>query len=428
MNGAIEMESSGLFEKVFYQAPEAMYVIDPETSRIVAVNPAGAEDLGMTPDEVLNESVLSLQDDVRGMPAWSEIVAVIREHDPYVFLGHHRRKDGSVFPVEVHTRCFRHGDREYLLSSVRDISQRLDREAELFESDAIRDFALNDSNDGLWDWHVATDAVYFSPQWKRMMGFGPDEVENHIATWERMVHPDDFERVINRLQKHLAGETLRYDAEYRLRNRSGEYFWVYDRGKVMERDAEGKPARVVGMVHDVTPRKELEHKLMRLARRDDLTGLANRREGYRFFEKSLKLARRADHELAICLVDVDHFKRINDRHGHLMGDRVLQEIAKVLTRSVRESDMVCRWGGEEFLVLLPDTSAPQALVLARRLAWAVAEEVGEAVDPELRVTLSGGISAYPAHGDDVERLIAEADDALYRAKERGRDQILLATD
>jgi len=424
MTTAHRTDPDGFFSALFAGLGDAVYVIDPDTAAVVDVNEAGCVDLGMTREEVLEQSVLSLQKDVKGIPHWKQICRAIRESNPYVFVGRHQRKDGSEFPVEVHTTVLMHGGREYFVSAVRDISQRRQSELDLSQRDHIRDFVLNESSDGLWDWNVIGGQVYFSPQWKRMMGFGPGEVDPSIDTWVNMIHPEDMDGVMRALGAHLDGKTVRYEREYRLRNRNGDYLWVFDRGKVVERDARERPVRVVGMVHDITQRKQLEERLRDIASRDDLTGLPNRRSGYECLERQLSLADRKGMELSICLFDVDHFKTINDTWGHLAGDRVLRDFAELVRDRVRKSDVVCRWGGEEFLMLLPDTGGKDALTLANDLRRQVETVVGW--DYGLKITVSGGVSSFPKDARTIEGLVKRADAALYRAKAAGRNQVLSA--
>ncbi|MCO5976334.1 ATP-binding protein [Ideonella oryzae] len=248
---------------LFEQMSDAVYLLDPATSKVLWGNRAAWESLGLTADEVLNHSVLSLQMDVTGLPQWSEIAAVIRRAAPYTFVGRHRHAQGHEVPVEVSTTCFVEGGQEYFLSVARDISRRLALEAELNQREKQLWFALNEATDGLWDWNIPAGEVFFSPQLKRMLGYGPDEMPPSLETWTRNVHPDDAPQVMARLQDHLAGRRQRYEAVYRLRCRNGDHLWVEDRGRVCERDDQGAPTRVVGMVQDVTARHDAQEELRR---------------------------------------------------------------------------------------------------------------------------------------------------------------------
>ena len=250
-------------DALFGQLADAVYLLDPDSSHIVWGNRAAWESLGLSPEQVLNHSVLSLQMDVIGAPQWSEIAAVIRSRDCFTFVGRHRHALGHEVPVEVNTTHFQHGGRSYFLSVARDITRRLALESDLKKRENQLWFALNEATDGLWDWDVLTSEVFFSPQLKRMLGYGPDELSPDLSSWSGNIHPDDSAVVMALLTDHLQGRRARYEAEYRLRSRNGSYLWVHDRGRVCERDAQGAPTRVVGMVQDITGRKQAQDELER---------------------------------------------------------------------------------------------------------------------------------------------------------------------
>ena len=251
------------FGALFEHLADAVYLLDPDTSNIVWGNRAAWESLGLSPEQVLNHSVLSLQMDVTGAPQWSEIAAVIRSRDCFTFVGRHRHALGHEVPVEVNTTHFQHDGQAYFLSVARDITRRLALESDLKKRENQLWFALNEATDGLWDWDVATSEVFFSPQLKRMLGYGPDELSPDLSSWSSNIHPDDSAVVMAVLTDHLQGRRARYEAEYRLRNRNGDFRWVHDRGRVCERDAHGAPTRLVGMVQDITSRKLAEAELER---------------------------------------------------------------------------------------------------------------------------------------------------------------------
>ncbi|MEW6445569.1 MAG: diguanylate cyclase [Pseudomonadota bacterium] len=405
---------------------DAVYLLDPVTSKILWCNRAAYETLGLDASEVLNHSVLSLQKDVTGLPQWSDIATVIRSVPNYTFVGRHRHQDGGEIPVEVITTRLLHHEREYFLSVARDISKRTALDQDLQQRDHQLWFALNEAMDGMWDWNVPRGDVYFSPQLKRMLGYGPDEMEPRVESWSENIHPEDRERVLAVLNRHLQGRLMRYEAEYRLRNRNGHYIWVHDRGKVCQWDPQGRPLRAVGMVQNIADRKLLEMRLESLAHIDDLTGLPNRRAGMAQLEQQLALASRMQQPLCLGILDIDHFKRINDRHGHARGDDVLQRVASVIRNTLRRSDYSFRMGGEEFVLILPGANRADCREVARKLheSLAAIDWIGTlGVEP---VTFSIGMACHPEEHSLPDRLLAEADLAVYRAKEEGRNRTCFA--
>lgn len=410
-------------EALFDQLADAVYLIDPVTSNIVWGNRKAWESLGLSREDVLDHSVLSLQMDVHGLPQWSEIAAAIESSDCFRFIGRHRHQAGHEVAVEVNTTHFRLDGRAYFLSIARDITNRVAQEADTNSREKQLWFALNEASDGLWDWEVATGKLFFSPQLKRMLGYGPDEMEPVLATWSSNVHPEDVTQVMQVLNEHMQGKRSRYEAEYRIRNRNGHYLWVHDRGRVCEFAPDGQPARVVGMVQDISNRKQLELLLHEHASNDPLTGLANRREGSTYLQAQVELCHRLDLPLGLAFIDIDHFKSVNDIHGHLTGDLVIQQVAQILKNTLRASDMACRWGGEEFIVISPNTNLEQMTRVAEKMRLAVLQALADHVPP---VTVSLGVTAATGKAINQTQLITDADAALYWAKQNGRNRVELA--
>ncbi|MEV5408531.1 GGDEF domain-containing protein [Thermopolyspora sp. NPDC052614] len=172
-------------------------------------------------------------------------------------------------------------------------------------------------------------------------------------------------------------------------------------------------------------RSLLHAQLQAAARTDGKTGLLNAAAWQREADTEIARARRTGETLALVILDIDHFKKVNDEHGHLVGDRVLAGVAATLRSQVREYDVVGRFGGEEFVVLLPNTEVVEARSVAERLRMHVANMAVPVNDVSITVTVSAGVAVMNLHGEDLLDLLAAADLALYRAKELGRDRVCL---
>lgn len=189
------------------------------------------------------------------------------------------------------------------------------------------------------------------------------------------------------------------------------------------RDAVGRPG--LGDLFQVLTYRQRYEQLRAQAARDPLTGLYNRGFCDEMLQRQIALSRRAAAPLTVMIADIDHFKRVNDTHGHAEGDRALRVVAKALTGAARSSDIVCRYGGEEFCLILPSTTVDSAALLAARIR----EEVPAAcrrenVNGGARLTITIGLAAFPADGTDAEPLLRVADQRLYRGKEAGRDRVV----
>jgi diguanylate cyclase (GGDEF)-like protein len=171
-----------------------------------------------------------------------------------------------------------------------------------------------------------------------------------------------------------------------------------------------------------------QKRLEEMATTDILTGLDNRRAFDLHLSQGLEEARRNKQPLSALMIDVDHFKQLNDSHGHLAGDEVLRGIAALLRTGVRQCDIACRWGGEEFVILLKNEDEDRAAIVAEKLRRTIADARFAYREQQLSVTISIGVAQCACPQDDVDHLLTRADDALYRAKAGGRNQVRRASE
>ncbi|MGG2023608.1 EAL domain-containing protein [Pseudomonas sp. S8] len=251
--------------------------------------------------------------------------------------------------------------------------------------------------------HVAADLVG-SPDWAKVL-----------------IHPDDQASVdaamARVLDRHASGASI----EFRMRTGQGTWRWVENR-YIPVRDQDGRLLEVEGIILDITERRQAEDKLALLARSDGLTGLANRATLIERLHQAFAAARRGAMPFAVFYLDLDHFKRINDTLGHPVGDLLLQEVARRIKSGVRESDVVARLGGDEFAILQLDVSDPtQSAAMAANIRDALLAPYNLAGNA-LHISVSIGISSYSELSLDADSLLGQADMALYRAKEMGRNQ------
>jgi diguanylate cyclase (GGDEF)-like protein len=210
--------------------------------------------------------------------------------------------------------------------------------------------------------------------------------------------------------------------EFEIVGLKGGRRWLDTRAVPM-RDADGRIAGALAVTRDISARKAAERQLEQLAQTDFLTGLANRRHFLLLAEQELARAQRYGSPLSVFMMDVDHFKAVNDTHGHQLGDLVLQTLGKVCREVLRDIDVVGRLGGEEFGVVLPHTDYADALEAAERLRRAVADtEVPLERGLPLRITISIGVASLADATTNIDTLLNQADQALYRAKDGGRNR------
>ena len=257
----------------------------------------------------------------------------------------------------------------------------------------------------------------------------------------QFVLPEHRDAFMALAQRVFAGETG--SLEFELQGKQGTRRWVDTHAAPM-RDGEGKVTHLLSVTRDVTERKlssalqdqtrsqleaqfaeisALQQQLNEQVMRDPLTGLHNRRFLDEALPRELARAKREAYSLAFIMLDLDHFKAVNDSYGHAVGDKVLQMLSTILESSARESDIICRYGGEEFLVALPNMSLERALQRAEQWRLALSTTPIQQGDATIRLTFSAGVAAFPDHGVDVNTLVSCADQAMYRSKNEGRNRI-----
>ena len=307
----------------------------------------------------------------------------------------------------------------------REIERRAQVQTALQESQDRYALAASGSNDGLWDWDLQTDDIYFSPRWKSMLGFEDDEMEGSLQEWFHRVHPDDIHKLRKDISEHLNGVTPHFENEHRLRNKRGDYLWVLSRGLAV-RNTDGASIRMAGSLTDISNRKKTEQQLIQNAFYDSLTGLPNRA----LFMDRLNMAfvhsrRNPDHLFAILFLDLDRFKNINDSFGHVTGDELLVLVAKRLRAHIRPDDTIARFGGDEFVVLLGGIKKESdATVIAERINGILMEPF-QLLHHDLYVGITIGIAISNPDYQQPEEILRDADTAMYHAKLQGKSCYLV---
>jgi len=385
-----------------------------EKGIMLDVNHALAAMLGYEEREMIGRSVL----DFIGLESREEALANMSSppSEPRQYAG--LRKDGSTFPIEVLAREYHYEGRDVRVVSVRDITERMDAERALRVSEAQFRALIENASDFIIIIDRTGIIRYVSPSVVRMMDFSEGEIVGTSGfSW---VHPQDLENLSTIFQRRLVEHGVGVPIEFRIRRRDGSWRILEAIGNF---DLIDSPtlAGVILNARDITDRRQAEEAVKRLAYHDVLTGLPNRA----FFEDCLRTrlagAKENGEVLGVLFVDVDHFKLVNDTLGHIGGDDLLQIISAELKELMRDGDTVARVGGDEFVVLLSGIKEAKDAVDAARRIVSRLDKRRVIRARELRVTTSIGISIYPEHGDDADTLIANADIAMYEAKDRGRN-------
>lgn len=309
-----------------------------------------------------------------------------------------------------------------------DPSQSIDEDPEVYKT-------LLESTKAIpWkiDWKTMRFA-YIGPQIETLLGWSQDSWQS-AEDWATRMHPDDRKWVVDFcVAQSKSGKD--HEADYRALTRDGDYVWIRDVVHVLRNEA-GEVEALIGFMFDISERKKAEEKIARLQKeledlsfKDSLTNVANRRMFDSVMQVEWTNARRSSRPLSIIMFDIDYFKQYNDLYGHLQGDECLRQVAVLLESAAsRPRDFFARYGGEEFIMVLPETDAESAATVAERCRKLILEaRIPHEASPVSRfLTISmGAATVTPSADDKVEDFVAIADRLLYRAKEGGRDRVVI---
>ncbi|MFQ5740232.1 MAG: putative bifunctional diguanylate cyclase/phosphodiesterase [Acidobacteriota bacterium] len=312
-------------------------------------------------------------------------------------------------------------DRDRLTRSIRYALERKRWAEALRESEERYALAVRGANDGLWDWDLKSNRIYFSPRWLSMLGMEEELPPESPEAWFERVHPEDIRLLRGSISDHLDGKTPFFEREHRLRHGNGRHVWVLSRG-IAVRDGKGEAYRMAGSLTDISERKRFEEQLRHDALHDSLTGLPNRLLLLDRLEISIARSHRNPSLFAVLFLDLDRFKNVNDSQGHSVGDKLLKALSARLAPLLREGDTVARLGGDEFAILLNDIRGPAD---ASRVAERIQREVSApfSLDGyEVFTSASIGIALSSNGYQRAEEILRDADTAMYQAKSNGKAQ------
>ncbi|MCK4907254.1 MAG: EAL domain-containing protein [Spirochaetes bacterium] len=301
-----------------------------------------------------------------------------------------------------------------------DISEHKKIEASLRESEERFELAINGANDGLWDWDIEQDTIFFTPRWKNMLGYQDSEIGNNSEEWFSRINRNDKNRVVEELESHLKGSSRHFQAEYRILHKSGTYIWVLTRGIAFFNE-EGKATRMAGSQTDISERKIVEGQLLHDSLYDELTELPNRVLFVDRLKQGIRRAKEdASYDFAVLLIDLDRFKIINDSMGYEVGDKLLLKMSHRLEACIGSEDTLARLGGDEFAILL---SSVKDIIHVTRFAELVLKiSMLPIVVKKQRVsaTMSIGLILNKLDYDKPDDILRDAETAMYQAKNEGR--------
>ncbi len=411
-----QRQSEERYRAVVEQTAEGIFLCEIGSGHILEVNAAFQRMLGYTAEALRGMTVY----DLAGKEQPSVDARFRRDLARAQHIAGERRylrRDGSAMYVEVNTSNVSYDGRKVLCCSVRDVTQRKKAEEERRRKEANLASAQRIAHLGSWEWDLVRDQEYWSDEVYRIFGLTSQEFQATYKAFLDAVHPSDRARVERAVQEAVQ-EGKPYSIEHRILRRDGTERVVQEQGEVVTDDT-GKPIKMVGTVQDITDRKraeELEHR----AFHDPLTRLPNRALFMEYLDQALTRAAGNQEAVAVLFLDLDRFKFVNDSLGHEAGDLLLTAVAGRIQASLGHGDIVARFGGDKFTVLIKD-------ILGVGEAGEVAERILDSLQAPFTVrgrrvfiSASIGISMSTSGQDRPEDLLRDADIAMYRAKKVGK--------
>jgi diguanylate cyclase (GGDEF)-like protein/PAS domain S-box-containing protein len=410
-------DSEERFRDLFEQSAEATLLI--ENDCFIECNAAARAMLRMKPEDNIADippAAISPEvqpDGRRSDEKSAELLAIAFRAGSHLFEWEHVRADGERFTAEVLLTEIRHRDRHLLHVVWRDISQRKRAEARV----NLLATAFRYSGEAIVITDAEANILEVNNAFARYTGYGPEEVigRNPKILSAGRTAPETYRE----MWAALAADGF-WQGELWDRHQDGHSY-----PKLLTisavRDEKGRTVNYIGNFTDITERKAAEERIQFLAHHDALTRLPNRTGFGVLAQQTIVRARRDGSRIALLFIDIDRFKDINDTLGHHSGDDLLVEVSKRLKVALRESDIVARFGGDEFVVVLPDVGAAAVVAVLDKLVREVCRSFR--IDRhEFHPTLSIGISLFPDDGNNLDELMRNADLAMYKAKAEGRNQ------
>ena len=400
------------FEAIFQNNPLALCMIDFTSGTLIDVNPAWEQLFGYQREEVIGRHSLDL-----GL--WADpgqrkrvLESMTAEGMVGPWEGQQRRADGQLIYCALRGRLLPVGDEKMFLWAFEDIAERKKTEVGLRLAASVFDF----SHDGIMITDGQNQIIEINPAFTRITGYQREEVLERNPSM--LGAAGQNEEPYEQMRKSLAASGS-WRGEIWNKRKSGEIYPVLLSIAVI-RDNDGQVQRYIGVFSDISQIKEHEKELHRVAHYDPLTGLPNRRLLADRMNQAIARARRHSSSLAVCFVDLDGFKEVNDTLGHEVGDQLLVAVANHIQKNLRADDTLARLGGDEFVILLNNCGSEKDCfqVLDRVLA-AIIAAAGE-THPGITLSASIGITLFPKDDADADTLLRHADQAMYRAKEAGK--------
>jgi diguanylate cyclase (GGDEF)-like protein/PAS domain S-box-containing protein len=406
-------ESEEMFKTITEGSADAIFISDQQ-GNYVYVNPAATEMLGYSLNEMTHMNIKDISQPGQIEEDSKKFQRILKKEKIFEELPL-VRKDGSFFLADLHALLLPNG---FIFGSCRDITQRKQIEEALRKSQ--QEFAsLFESNPEATVYlDKKGNILKINSKFTELFGYTLKEIKGTKIESGLIQPPDKIKESIELTQKAFKGDYI--SIETIRKKKDGTLFPVLLSASPLY--IEGKYQGVIGIYQDISERKKTEEKLEKLTRTDSLTGCYNRRYCLELLDRQMKLSRRSQSRLLLAFLDIDKFKTINDTFGHDEGDRVLKEAVGLFQSTLREVDIICRMGGDEFLLIFPDSSLQEASLIRNRLEEELLQ-LNREIKKDYNIQFSMGFSEYvPEKPKPLDELIAIADQRMYEEKKKNKEK------
>jgi diguanylate cyclase (GGDEF)-like protein/hemerythrin-like metal-binding protein/PAS domain S-box-containing protein len=407
-----------LARQIVAHGHEVLFITDADNC-IIAANPAFSRLTGYALEEVLGRAPQILKSERHSEAFFAHMWAQLQASGCWEGEIWNRRKNGADLALfmSIHSTQTPDGSIGQYVAIGYDITAYKAAQAQLQR-------LLDAVQAGTWEWNIRTGELRLNEHWAGIIGYRLDELAPvTIATWERLVHPEDLRLSAHLLAEHFSGQLERYECEVRMLHKNGEWRWVRTLGRVVSWSGGREPGWMAGIHLDVTEQKDHQQQLDFVVNHDVLTRLPNRTLLTDRLEVAMAECRRAGTKLAVAYIDLDGFARINETHGRAAGDRLLVTLTGRIRDCLRETNGLARIGGDEFAVLLTaidhrDECVPPVLRLLEVISLPLSLDIGV-----VYLSASIGVALFEEGTKaDAEQLLRQADQAMYQAKLAGKNR------
>ncbi len=312
------------------------------------------------------------------------------------------------------------GATELICCIAEDVTDKVAVEKQLITRERQLSQVLKGASLGFWDWSYQTGDYFVDSIWLDMLGLTQDEISNTVSDWKNRIHPDDKKMVLHVVEQAIS-EDHPFNVDFRMSHKKGGWEWVQSSGAVVEWDKKGRPFRLCGTHQNISKRKQDENELLFMANYDPLTRLPNRNLMHEKVNLLLDDRRKNKSLIALMFIDIDNFKIINDTYGHKFGDLFLLSIVSKFKEAISDDGFLGRFGGDEFVLIIDDAENIDYLSTVATKILIALEQPISLQENTVYASASIGISIHPQDGDDFDTLLKNADAAMYKAKEAGKN-------